>query len=324
MGMEKLPSGSYRVKRQIDGVRYCITFDHYPKKAEIEKAFADRIMNPKTIRTMTFYDAANQFFHDKDHVLSPSTLRGYHNNLNGLSENFKNTKIDDLTAADVQREVNRLAGNLAPKTVKNYNGFISSILSLYRPDLKLSTKLPMIAKKDPYVPNSEDVRRILEEARGTVYELPIMLGCLGMRRSEICALDESCLEGNTLHIYKSMVQDEHNEWIIKDYPKTSSSARDIYIPDKIVDLIDQHGFYHGHPHTISDWMRRTQDHLCMPHFTLHKLRHYFASESHAQGIADADIQAFGGWETDHVMKRVYRHAMDNSKNVSDSITSNLF
>lgn len=65
-----------------------------------------------------------------------------------------------------------------------------------------------MVKKDPYVPNNEDVRRILEEARGTRYELPILLGCLGMRKSEICALDESCIEGNTLHIYKAMVQDK--------------------------------------------------------------------------------------------------------------------
>lgn len=324
MGIEKLPSGSYRVKRQIDGVRYAITFDHMPKKAEIEKAFADKIVNPTTIRNMTFYDAAIQFFEDKGNVLSPTTIRGYNNNLNGLSEQFKNTKLDELTTADVQREINRLAGRLSPKTCKNYNGFISSVFSLYRPEMKLSTKLPLIVKKDPYVPNNEEVRYILSEAKGTRYELPILLGCLGMRRSEICALDNSCIEGNTLHIYKAMVQNKDDKWIIKDYPKTSASARDIYLPDEIVSVIESQGFYKGHPHTISDWMRRTQDKHGMKHFPLHKLRHYFASESHRKHIADADIQAFGGWETDNVMKRVYRHAMDNTENVSNSITSGLF
>lgn len=89
-------------------------------------------------------------------------------------------------------------------------------------------------------------------------------------------------------------------------------------------MIESQGFYAGHPHTISDWMRRTQNKYGMKNFPLHKLRHYFASESHAKGIADADIQAFGGWETDNVMKRMYRHPMDNSENVSNSIASGLF
>ena len=71
-------------------------------------------------------------------------------------------------------------------------------------------------------------------------------------------------------------------------------------------------------------MRRTQDKYGMKHFSLHKLRHYFATSSHAKGIADADIQTFGGWETDHIMKRVYRHATDSSKRVSDIISSELF
>jgi integrase len=47
----------------------------------------------------------------------------------------------------------------------------------------------------------------------------------------------------------------------------------------------------------------------MQHFSLHKLRHYFASRLSAEGVPDADIMALGGWSTDAVMKTVYRHAM---------------
>ena len=42
---------------------------------------------------------------------------------------------------------------------------------------------------------------------------------------------------------------------------------------------------------------------------LHKLRRYFASEMSALGVPEADILKMGGWETDHVMKSVYRHSM---------------
>ena len=49
--------------------------------------------------------------------------------------------------------------------------------------------------------------------------------------------------------------------------------------------------------------------LGIPRFPLHKLRHYFASKMSAMNVPEADILRMGGWETDHVMKSVYRHSM---------------
>ncbi len=51
--------------------------------------------------------------------------------------------------------------------------------------------------------------------------------------------------------------------------------------------------------------------LSIPHFPLHKLRHYFASKMSAMNIPEEDIMRFGGWGTDYVMKGVYRHAMQD-------------
>ena len=57
-------------------------------------------------------------------------------------------------------------------------------------------------------------------------------------------------------------------------------------------------------------MKLVQTRLGLPHFSLHKLRHYFASSSHAMGIPDAVIMSMGGWKTEIVMKSVYRHAQE--------------
>jgi integrase len=46
----------------------------------------------------------------------------------------------------------------------------------------------------------------------------------------------------------------------------------------------------------------------------HDLRHYFASYLHDKGFSDAEIMSLGGWKTDHVMKRVYRHAIKDKTN----------
>ena len=56
-------------------------------------------------------------------------------------------------------------------------------------------------------------------------------------------------------------------------------------------------------------MSKTQKKLGIPHFPLHKTRHYFASKMSELKIPDADILKMGGWESDHVMKTVYRHSM---------------
>ena len=37
-----------------------------------------------------------------------------------------------------------------------------------------------------------------------------------------------------------------------------------------------------------------------------KLRHYFASKMSAMNVPEENIMKYGGWETDYVMKGVYR------------------
>ena len=59
----------------------------------------------------------------------------------------------------------------------------------------------------------------------------------------------------------------------------------------------------------------------MPAFSIHKLRHYFASKMSAMNVPEADIMKMGGWETDHVMKAVYRHAMKDENQEKQRIAS---
>lgn len=81
-------------------------------------------------------------------------------------------------------------------------------------------------------------------------------------------------------------------------------------PTQIAERIREQGYvYDGHPGKISDYLYRTQKKLGIEQFSIHKLRHYFASKMSSLGIPEADIMRMGGWETDHVMKSVYRHSM---------------
>ena len=329
MKIEKLPSGSYRIRKMYKGNTYTVVFDYKPTQKEAMRAMAAELdkVHAKS-ETMTFRVAAQKYIDSKKNVLSPSTIRGYSGIIRQISDVFLGSNIYDITALDVQSEINRME-NCSPKTVRNHHGFISAVLGTFRPDLKLNTTLPQKLKTDPYIPSDDDVRRILEYANGTEFEIPIILACYGMRRSEICALTLDDLSGDILSITKAKVQNENLEWVIKT-TKTTASTREIVIPLEVADKIREKGYvYKGYPGEITKFLTATQKKLGIPLFSVHKLRHYFASKMSAMNIPEEDIMRFGGWETDYVMKGVYRHAMedknrDAQRAAADKLGNTLF
>jgi len=175
--------------------------------------------------------------------------------------------------------------------------------------LRFVPTLPQKVKNEPYIPSDDDIKRILECAKDTEYEIPIILACYGLRRSEICALTLDDLDGDVIRINKAKVMNEDAKWVEKT-TKTTSSTREIVIPIEIADKIRMKGYiYKGYPNTITTYLAKAESSLGIPHFSLHKLRHYFASKMSALNVPEADIMKMGGWETDYVMKGVYRHSM---------------
>ncbi len=309
--IEKLPSGSYRIRKMYKGKTYAITFDGKPTQKEAMLAMAKELekVQEKQHKTLTFKAAAERYIEYKRNVLSPSTIRGYNGIISLISDAFLNENVHDITALDVQKEINRFSKDHSPNTVINHHGFISAVLGMFCPNLKLTTTLPQKRKNEPYIPSDEDIRRILEYAKGSEYEIPIILACYGLRRSEICALTLDDLDGDILKISKAKVLDENKNWVIKT-TKTTSSTREIVIPSEIAEKIKDQGYiYRGYPNRITEYLKRAEKELGIPNFTIHKLRHYFASKMSSLNVPEADILKMGGWETDHVMKSVYRHSM---------------
>lgn len=317
MKIEKRGPNRYRVRKMYKGNVYTVTFDHKPTQKEAMLAMADELQKVQTKHErMDFREAAEEYIEVKRNILSPTTIKGYKSAMKTISEKFKNINIYDITALDIQSEINIMSRKRSPKTVRNYHGFISAVLGVFRPEMKIYTTLPQKVKNEPYIPSDEEVRKILECAKGTAYEVPIVLACYGMRRSEICALTLDDIEDDIVHINKAKVFGDGGEWVNKA-TKTTSSTRDIIIPSEIADKIRSQGYvFKGNPNSITAYLGNLEDKLGITHFTLHKLRHYFASKMSAMHIPDADIMRMGGWETDHVMKSVYRHSMIDRENDS--------
>ena len=314
MKLEALPSGSYRAKKMYKGKLYRITFDHKPTEKEMTIAFAEK-MQESTAAGGTFEKFAKEYIENRKGTISPATERTYNIKISQLSDSFKIMNIFDIENEDVQREISLFSQDHAPKTAKSLYGFIASVLAVNRPNLRLRIKLPQKIQTEEYEPSAQDIKRLLDCARGTDYSVPFQLGVMGCRRGEICALSVDDLTGNQLRIHRSMVY--NGKWIVKESPKTDASNRILTIPETLASQIREQGYiYNNHPNALNKAIHRYQKKLGIPEFKFHTLRSYFASYAHSLGIPDVDIMAIGGWKSDSVMKSVYRKSLEESKQKS--------
>ena len=309
MTINKLPSGNYRIRKTINGKSYSLTIDHKPTLYEAEQLLMQKIEVPDN---ESFESAAKTYIQSKSNVLSPTTITSYESIVRNINQSFLKLKLHSITHKDMQAEVNRYSATHSAKSTKNYSGFLMGVLKFYDINIK-SPKLPQDVRSTPYIPTEEEVKAIINEVKGTKYEVAFILASMGLRRSEICALTIDDLNGNTLTINKALVKDKTGKLVVKT-TKTINSTRTIEIPDKVAKLIRKQGYvYEGFPGQIYKRLIDIEKKLGIKHFSLHKMRHFFASYMHHLGYTDKQIQAFGGWKTDEVMKTVYQHEMEIEK-----------
>lgn len=311
MNIERLPSGSYRIRQTYKGKRYYVTFDHKPTQKEIMQEISKIVENRINEDSKTFKRAAELYIESKGSVLSVSTIKGYKSMLYNLPESFLGTMLKDIDTFTVQELISTLQGKgRSPKYIRNINGFITPVLSMFCPSTSINVTLPRKTKKETYNPTDEDIKKILKASKGSPYECNLYLAAYGLRRSEAAAVTSKDLKGNKLSINKAKVLNSQNEWVIKNSNKTDESTREIYVSDYVAKMIKKDNIYRDDPHKMLDYLYSLQNELGIPRFTLHTMRHYFASKMSL--ITDeATVLKLGGWKSDHVMKSVYRYAMND-------------
>lgn len=310
MTIDELPSGSFRLRKQINGKRYSITVDHYPTESECILLLAEMVKdNPVLSIEGTLRQCISGYIASKNNVLSPSTIRGYNQITNQISNTLLDMQVKDITLPILQNEINKYSLNHAPKSVANFSGLIVSVCRYVGLDIHSPT-LPQKQKQNTYIPTKDDIKRLCEYFKGSEYECGLLLSIYGLRRSELCALTLDDLEGNVLTINKALVENQDKKWIVKT-TKTTESTRQIVISDYVSDLIRKQGYiYKRSPGQLNEQLAIAQSRLGIPHFSLHKMRHFFASYLHDMGYSPKQIQESGGWKTSRIMETVYQHALE--------------
>lgn len=319
---KKLPSGSWRIQMQVNGQKYSITNrDKNIVKQRAKEIYAGAKVDKYV--PMSVEQAMEAYVKVKWNVLSPATILGYERIRKNYLRSISGININKLTQEDVQRAVNLDAERgVSRKTILNAHGLLSAILKLYRPSFALNTTFPQKIHYEVRIPEEDEMQKIWMACKGSIYELPILLGAwFGLRMSEIRGLKFSDISDDRIHIQRAMVRGvpkdpkstrktESREKLTKSY----SGDRWIKVPEMISKLIENQPrrFEFICPYSESAIYKNYKKACAkagVEPTRFHDLRHFEASEAHSIGVPDEYQVKRLGHKTDHMLKTTYRHVL---------------
>ena len=323
---KKLPSGSWRVQvyAGIDENKKKIykSFTASTKKEAEFLAAEYKVTNKikKNTSEMTIREAVTRYIDSKDGVLSPSTIRGYRTIARNNLKQIMDTPLKDLNNEKIQTQITLESKTHTPKTVANIAGLLTASLKMFYPEYRVIVSLPSKKARSSTVPVDAQIKALLQLAKGTDIELPIMLAAMGsLRVGEIAALTVEDITDTGVIVNKAMVRNQHQKWEIKNSPKTTAGIRVAPLPAKVLTLLQQqaHGkqgadrLFDLNPESIYERYAKLRNQCGMEKCRFHDLRHYYASMAHALGVPDQYIMQNGGWKDKSTLTRIYQHALSD-------------
>ncbi len=325
---KKLKSGSWRVqvydRTDENGKRHYKSFTAPTKKEAEYKASEYALHRPsETYEDLTLAEAYERYINSKSAVLSPSTIAGYEKSKRNHFQKLMPVKLSKLTAKHIQIAVNEMASNHSPKTVRNAHGLLHSVIKTYTVNFEFNTTLPQKIKPNYIIPTTEEINKLIFVSDEKI-KVPILLASSGgLRRSEICALTVDDFTDFGVNINKAVVYDSKNKTVTKT-TKTTAGTRFVPLPKEVINEARNWSYFGCTPSTLSNWFHRARKKADIPQFSFHKLRHYFASELHAQGIPDKYIAEVGGWETVEMLQKIYQHTLRDKQEEMGAKVINIF
>lgn len=326
---KRLPSGRWRVllyigtdaetgKRKYESItadtRSEAELLAAKRRAEIEHG----IQKEKNPAAMTVAEAMDRYIDDREETASPKTIREYRGYRRLYLQRLMGIKLSNLTAEMIQKEINREARRLSPKSISNIWGLLRAALGEVNPGAQYHIKLPPKERKEMSIPTNEQLMQLFESVEGKRIEIPVILAATcGMRRGEIAALDlVHDINYNTceISINKAIAHTSDGEWVVKP-PKTAGSKRTVMAPEWVIHKCRralEEGYEAMNPDHISTCFAK----LCKRqglHIRFHDLRHYYASLMLSLGIPDKYAMANMGHSTPNMLKNVYQHLMEDKR-----------
>ena len=280
--------------------------EEYYAKARAAKAKLIEIK--KAAPRITLGAAIDNYIKDNDAVLSPSTINAYKSY---RRTRFKGYMSEDATQINYQRMVNEEARTRAPKTVHNAWRLVTA--SLRHANIPIApVNLPQKPKAERPWLDYQQIQILLDKCKGKPYELGILLGLHGLRRSEILHLtaDDIDTERGLIYVRGASVIGENNKLTDKATNKTTSSSRtvNIVIPRLNDAVSGKNGrLITTNPTTMYGLINKLCEKHGLPKVGVHGLRHSYISLCFHLGWNIQTVMQQGGYSNPQVVNEVYRH-----------------
>ncbi len=163
----------------------------------------------------------------------------------------------------------------------------------------------------------------------------------GMRKGEINALKWSDIDGETIHIRRSVAQKIKGKSILETPPKNKSSYRDIQIPRALIAVLEEHKKYQMNNEnftenfrvcggsnclgdtSISNKNRQYANEAELPYITIHEFRHSHASLLANEGINIQEIARRLGHAKIEVTWNTYAHLYPREEERAIRVLDNI-
>lgn len=307
--------GSWAGQLMVNGKRMTVkgnTAEEYEINARATKAglIASKDEPPK----LALGDVIDSYIASNEHVLSPSTIRGY---ATIRKHCFKNYMQKDVQSIAWQKMVNSETFLHSPKTVKNAWGLVSA--SLAAADQRVPhVNLPKLQQKETLFLDHDQIKIFLEAIKGKPSELAILLGLHSLRQSEIIALRANDIRDGYIHVNKAAVPNERNYLVLKKTTKTKLSTRviPVMIP-RLNELLPEPSDKRLCPEddsTIYKRINRYCESVGLPKIGIHGLRRSFASLCYYLKIDERTVMQLGGWSNMQTVHECYIKLAQKDKN----------
>ena len=316
----QLPSGRWRIQPYANGQRTSIVANSEAEANYLAEQWQKGIIESLKPENRTVATMMERYIKERTNILSPTTISGYRRIQRLYFQNIKDKKVGQLTASDVQIEVNTMAAKLSPKTIRNAVGFLSAAC-----DLRFKLTLPKKEKIFYKTPGVRGIKTILNQTKGTSIEVPVLLALwCGLRLSEIRGLRFDHVFSDHIVIDQAIVDVDGVPTIKGTKTKESTRIIDInpWLYNRIVQEKSNDSDYVTtlSGQAIYKRFRRQTGGVCR----FHDLRHANASVMIMLGIPDNFAMERNGWETESIYKKTYGQVLPESREESNKALNDFF
>lgn len=322
---------------------------------EVEKELSASLSAPGNLPRIA--DLYAEFLRVKKHELRQSSYKKLNRLLvKYIVPYFGKTRVDRITRPMLQRWKNNIAElNKSHSTNKAIYAALRALLS-YAVKMEYIALNPLIAignfkkadiqkKEIQYYTPEQFVQYIgqikTDTMQGMAYYTFFCIAYLtGMRKGEINALTWEDIDGDIIHVRRSVSIVKHGEDIFSS-PKTSSSIRDIQIPENLKTVLQKQkevqqrqprwskkwlvcgGIYPIRNATLNKQNRKYSEAAGLPNIRIHDFRHSHASLLAHEGINIQEIARRLGHSDVSMTWNTYSHLYPSESEHAVSVLNKI-